>query len=241
MLHVLLRLGCRCLSKRCTSGVHSSVGKTGVIGSNINLRACQNVTLTSDSCLPRTGSLRLRRSQCRDASLQFRCLSSRASEMKDGVAEPGSKLLFARSKESDHREEDNGIGSSEHSANSFYFDAGYALFAKRPSRPFPPPFASGTLESAPDAPNGQVFEAGQQNLGKNGGNRGKKSKDEAGLKHEATNGMEGKTELTQDLQREIRLIKGITNGDDAILANERFIGANDGVGAWATKENGHAA
>jgi hypothetical protein len=37
------------------------------------------------------------------------------------------------------------------------------------------------------------------------------------------------------------LIRGITNGDDAVLVSERFVCANDGVGAWATREKGHAA
>ncbi|KAL8917763.1 MAG: hypothetical protein Q9208_007743 [Pyrenodesmia sp. 3 TL-2023] len=37
------------------------------------------------------------------------------------------------------------------------------------------------------------------------------------------------------------MIRGITNGDDAILVGENFIGANDGVGAWAQKPMGHAA
>ncbi|KAL8808667.1 MAG: hypothetical protein Q9200_004140 [Gallowayella weberi] len=37
------------------------------------------------------------------------------------------------------------------------------------------------------------------------------------------------------------LIRGITNGDDAVLVGENFIGANDGVGAWAHKPGGHAA
>ncbi|KAL1850522.1 hypothetical protein Plec18170_006807 [Paecilomyces lecythidis] len=37
------------------------------------------------------------------------------------------------------------------------------------------------------------------------------------------------------------LIRGLTNGDDAVLVAENFIGVNDGVGAWATKPHGHAA
>lgn len=37
------------------------------------------------------------------------------------------------------------------------------------------------------------------------------------------------------------MIRGITNGDDAVLAEKHFIGANDGVGAWWQKERGHAA
>lgn len=36
------------------------------------------------------------------------------------------------------------------------------------------------------------------------------------------------------------LIRGQTNGDDAIYASERFICANDGVGAWAARPRGHA-
>lgn len=37
------------------------------------------------------------------------------------------------------------------------------------------------------------------------------------------------------------LIRGLTNGDDAILASEFMLGVNDGVGAWAMKPHGHAA
>ncbi|KAN0080923.1 Protein phosphatase 2C (PP2C)-like domain containing protein, partial [Elaphomyces granulatus] len=36
-------------------------------------------------------------------------------------------------------------------------------------------------------------------------------------------------------------IRGLTNGDDAILASEDFIGVNDGVGEWATRPQGHPA
>lgn len=38
-----------------------------------------------------------------------------------------------------------------------------------------------------------------------------------------------------------QMIRGITNGDDAVLVSENFICADDGVGAWAQKEKGHAA
>jgi hypothetical protein len=37
------------------------------------------------------------------------------------------------------------------------------------------------------------------------------------------------------------MIRGVTNGDDAVVVGENYVGANDGVGAWATKEKGHAA
>ncbi|KAI9171346.1 rRNA-processing UTP23 [Paramyrothecium foliicola] len=36
------------------------------------------------------------------------------------------------------------------------------------------------------------------------------------------------------------LIRGKTNGDDAVYASDHFICANDGVGAWATRPRGHA-
>lgn len=36
------------------------------------------------------------------------------------------------------------------------------------------------------------------------------------------------------------LIRGWTNGDDAVYANDHFICANDGVGAWSARPRGHA-
>lgn len=87
----------------------------------------------------------------------------------------------------------------------FYFEAGYALFAKRPSRPFPPPFLSlpSTSFSEPLSTH-------------------HKSRD----RRPTVDG---------------EMIRGVTNGDDAVLVSDYFVGANDGVGAWATREKGHAA
>lgn len=87
----------------------------------------------------------------------------------------------------------------------FYFEAGYALYAKRPSRPFPPPFLS--------YPSGSFSEPLSTHH---------KSRD----RRPTVNG---------------EMIRGITNGDDAVLVSDYFIGANDGVGAWGTREKGHAA
>lgn len=36
------------------------------------------------------------------------------------------------------------------------------------------------------------------------------------------------------------LIKGWTNGDDAVYASDYFICTNDGVGAWSMRPRGHA-
>lgn len=36
------------------------------------------------------------------------------------------------------------------------------------------------------------------------------------------------------------LIRGYTNGDDAVYESDYFICANDGVGAWAARPRGHA-
>ncbi len=87
----------------------------------------------------------------------------------------------------------------------FYFEAGYALFAKRPSRPFPPPFLS--------VPSTSFSEP----LSTHHNSRDRRPR------------VHGE------------MIRGVTNGDDAVLVSDYFIGANDGVGAWVTKEKGHAA
>ncbi|GME54663.1 Protein phosphatase 2C-like protein [Neofusicoccum parvum] len=91
------------------------------------------------------------------------------------------------------------------SKSPFYFEAGYALYAKRPSRPFPPPFLS--------YPSGSFSDP----LSTHNRSRDRRS---------FVNG---------------EMIRGITNGDDAVLVTDNFIGANDGVGAWAARERGHAA
>lgn len=36
------------------------------------------------------------------------------------------------------------------------------------------------------------------------------------------------------------LIRGYTNGDDAVYAGKYFVAVDDGVGAWSTREGGHA-
>lgn len=92
------------------------------------------------------------------------------------------------------------------SKSLFYFEAGYALFAKRPSRPFPPPFLS--------PPSGSFSDP----LSTHNRSRDRRPAEVNG-----------------------EMIRGITNGDDAVLVSDNFIGANDGVGAWAQREKGHAA
>ena len=88
----------------------------------------------------------------------------------------------------------------------FHFETGYALFAKRASRPFPPPFLSKPSGSFSDplTTHGRI----------------------------------------RDRRPEVNgeVIQGLTNGDDAIIiGGENFLGVNDGVGAWAQKDRGHAA
>ena len=96
-------------------------------------------------------------------------------------------------------------GIQQAAKSPFYFDTGYALFAKRPSRPFPPPFLSLPSASFSD-PLSTHCRSKERRTYVNG-----------------------------------EMIRGITNGDDAVLVGENFIGANDGVGAWASREKGHAA
>ena len=98
-------------------------------------------------------------------------------------------------------------GTSEAETKTpFYLDTGYSIFAKRPSRPFPPPFLSMPSHSFSDPL----------------------------TTHKSV----------RDRRPSVgdHLIRGITNGDDAIIVGgQNFLGVNDGVGAWAQKERGHAA
>lgn len=88
----------------------------------------------------------------------------------------------------------------------WYFETGYSIFAKRPTRAFPPPFVSYPSGSFSDPLT---------------------------------------THNRPDIRRpkvEGQLLRGITNGDDAIIIDgQNFLAVNDGVGAWAQKERGHAA
>ncbi|RAH82533.1 protein phosphatase 2C [Aspergillus japonicus CBS 114.51] len=49
--------------------------------------------------------------------------------------------------------------------------------------------------------------------------------------------------LSQDKRLSVRgdLVRGLNNGDDAVLVADNYLAVNDGVGAWATKPQGHAA
>ncbi|KIW98326.1 uncharacterized protein Z519_01910 [Cladophialophora bantiana CBS 173.52] len=93
----------------------------------------------------------------------------------------------------------------------FYLETGYSVFAKRPSRPFPPPFVS--------LPSGSFSDPLTTH---------NPSSVSRGARRPTVNG---------------ELVRGITNGDDAIIisAARNFVAVNDGVGAWAQKERGHAA
>ncbi|RAL02387.1 uncharacterized protein BO80DRAFT_378774 [Aspergillus ibericus CBS 121593] len=91
------------------------------------------------------------------------------------------------------------------SRSPFCFQTGYALCAKRPSRPFPPPFLSPPSSSFSDPLTTHY--------------------------------------LSQDKRLSVRgdLVRGLNNGDDAVLVAENYLAVNDGVGAWATRPRGHAA
>jgi hypothetical protein len=96
-------------------------------------------------------------------------------------------------------------GQKKLSRLPFRFETGIGLFAKRPPRPFPPPFTSPPSASFSDPLSTHH-----------------RSRDRRGA---FVNG---------------ELIKGLTNGDDAVYASDFFICANDGVGAWAMRPRGHA-
>ena len=101
--------------------------------------------------------------------------------------------------------EDVALSTSESTA-PFYFETGFAIYAKRASRPFPPPFLS--------RPSGSFSDP----LTTHSHSRDRRP---------SVNG---------------QFIRGRTNGDDAIvIGGQNFLGVNDGVGAWAQKDRGHAA
>lgn len=109
-----------------------------------------------------------------------------------GVLTPGSKLQRLP-----------GFEPSSHNISrspDYCFETGYALCAKRPTRPLPPPFTSppSSSFSEPLTTNYQGHYKGEP-------------------------------------------LRGLNNGDDAVLVAQNFLGVNDGVGAWATRERGHAA
>ncbi|KAG9238312.1 phosphatase 2C-like domain-containing protein [Amylocarpus encephaloides] len=89
-------------------------------------------------------------------------------------------------------------------SSPFRFETGISLYAKRPPRPFPPPFLS--------RPSGSFS-------------------DPLSTHHQS-----------RDRRPQVNgeLIRGYTNGDDAVYASDNFIAANDGVGAWSTRPGGHA-
>ncbi|KAG6000572.1 hypothetical protein E4U43_001569, partial [Claviceps pusilla] len=89
----------------------------------------------------------------------------------------------------------------------FRFETGVGLYAKRPPRPFPPPFTS--------PPSGSFSDPLSTH------HQSRDRRDRPGF----VNG---------------QLIKGLTNGDDAVYASDFFICANDGVGAWSMRPRGHA-
>ncbi|KAI1432611.1 hypothetical protein GGR50DRAFT_673496 [Xylaria sp. CBS 124048] len=85
----------------------------------------------------------------------------------------------------------------------FRFETGFALFAKRPPRPFPPPFLSLPSGSFSD-PLSTFHQSRDRRAFVNG-----------------------------------ELIRGYTNGDDAVYTSDHFICVNDGVGAWSARPRGH--
>jgi hypothetical protein len=92
------------------------------------------------------------------------------------------------------------------SDSPFYLETGYSIFAKRPSRAFPPPFVS--------LPSGSFSDPLTTH-----------------------NPVRGRRPFVNGVP-----VRGITNGDDAIIIGDHnFLAVNDGVGAWAQKERGHAA
>lgn len=110
----------------------------------------------------------------------------------------------------------------------YEFDVGCSLFAKRPPRPFPSPF---TLDPADPSSNSfssyHLSRASRQHRITPGS-----------LEIAATSLGAGGPPLKEG---EHELLRGLTNGDDAVISSPFYLGVADGVGAWNTRPQGHAA
>ena len=127
--------------------------------------------------------------------------ASRAALTSHGILTPAPDILPP---------EEDSDAAPKHRARPvysapFHLLTGYATFAKRASRPFPPPFLSTPSSSFSDP------------LTTHSAVRDRRP---------AVDG---------------EFILGATNGDDAVFVTENCLVVNDGVGAWAAKQRGHAA
>ncbi|KAH0842785.1 hypothetical protein AYO21_04286 [Fonsecaea monophora] len=146
---------------------------------------------------------------CRLEGVCVRGIGTSASHLRRYLISEGRTTTPAAGKTS--ADSNSSTTSPPRPPYPFYFETGYSIFAKRPSRPFPPPFVflpSGSFSDPLTTHNPSSVARGARRPTVNG-----------------------------------EPVRGITNGDDAIIisADRTFVAVNDGVGAWAQKERGHAA
>lgn len=110
----------------------------------------------------------------------------------------------------------------------YKFHPGSSFFAKRPARPFPPPFNLATPPASTP-----IFRDAFRNFHFNL-SLGRGSNSDEG---------EGRAALSAAHAQEDALgfLRGITNGDDAAVSAPYYLGVADGVGAWNTRPQGYAA
>lgn len=109
----------------------------------------------------------------------------------------------------------------------YEFRTGSSFFAKRPGRPFPPPFNS---EPSPPPP------ASFKDAFRNFHFRFQQSLNSVGRPREGL-----ALPLVPTQEDTLGLLRGTTNGDDAFVCSPCYIGVADGIGAWNTRLQGHAA
>ncbi len=148
-----------------------------------------------------------RQTTCRSSYFAFRTFSSTNPLSRRYLISEGRSTTS----ESVQQEIDSQSTGQSKAPPPFYLETGYSVFAKRPSRPFPPPFVS--------LPSGSFS-------------------DPLTTHNPSSVPRNARRPRVND-----QLVRGITNGDDAIIigAEQTFVAVNDGVGAWAQKERGHAA
>ncbi|KAI5786420.1 phosphatase 2C-like domain-containing protein [Peziza echinospora] len=134
---------------------------------------------------------------------------------------------------------------------------GISLFAKRASPPFPPPFDR-TPQGKTTVDGFRDFHFSRHRHGGGGGEGGERN-NSCGVTATANTGSVGldnsfpelavasesqtppTTLADSPVSASLGQLRGISNGDDAVIVAPSYIGVADGVGAWNTRAQGNAA
>jgi hypothetical protein len=219
---------------RCTIRVWRLQTRSGgqKSGATRHVYATVPFVLSSSRC----GRLYSTVAQARDGSPAAQDNTTKKDSIQSATASSSQSGTTASTTDSQSSPQQPTDAADQSAANNhatspcpYAFDTGFALHAKRKRnpRPFPPPFMS--------APSGSFSDP----LSTHNPLQSEKVP-EGGQESESASVL-SRIQRRKPTDGQGRALLGITNGDDAVVLNKRFIAANDGVGAWATREKGNAA